>query len=549
MCGIVGIISKNNAKKYKNNIKKALKEINYRGPDDLNYYFDNNISFGYVRLAIRGLEKKYNQPIIFNDTISFANGEVYSINNNNVLKDDNDLKFLIKEIIKNKEKIYDYVDADFALCTYNKKTKKVILARDFYGVKPLYYSWINENDLAFASNIKALNILRDNASINEETIKDYLIFGYPINNKTFYKNVFEFPTKTILEFDIKNNTKKYYSYDNEYLKYTNEHFCIYDEMKKAVKDRLVSDRSIGAHLSGGYDSSLISYIAKDKLEYITAYNNKNDNDLKISNDISSDLKLNHTIIKLPEKIPYIKMINILNSPIMSPGAFVPYEVSRVASLYNKKVLLAGQGADELFLGYDRFKKINSIKNFDELIELLSNSDLNILNILFENINIKNYKINFKSNNFLYEAQNFYVHNFLGELLHIEDAMHMNFSIENRVPFLSLPVRKFIKEKGIYIGNDQNKDAIYNANLKLNSKALNRNIKENMNRDLLLELKKLDFDDFFKSKIFEKFNYGKFKQILCNIDKLNKKQLFIIWTIYNIYLWYKLNGFKEKIVVN
>lgn len=549
MCGIVGIVSKGKAKQYENSVKESLRIIKHRGPDDTQLYIDDDICFGYVRLAIRGLSESYNQPIIDGDYITFANGEVYSINGGSVPTHNNDLYYLSQNLVINGIDIYDYIDSDFAICTYNKKAKTVILARDFYGVKPLFYSWIDDNTLAFASEIKALiNLIPGSVGFSRKAIKDYLLYGYPIGDETYYSGIFKFPPKTMLVIDLKLNTKKFISYKKHFLKHSKDSSSILQPLRKAVETRLVTDRQIGSHLSGGFDSSLIAYIAKNKIDYITAYNTLDDNDLKVSNIITNKLKSIHTMIKLPKIYDYSKIISVLSSPIMSPGAFVPYEIARISSLYKKNVLLAGQGADELFLGYSRFKKIKSVNSVDGLFELLSNGDTKMLQELFCNFKLDDHLNYFTNSDFLLQSQEFYINNFLSELLRIEDAMHMNFSIENRVPFLSLPIRKFIEKNGICVESDINKIQVYKANLEVNSYALNRTVKENMNRSLKTELLNINFDNFFCDMVFDNLDYNKFRKKLSNVKKLNKKQLFVIWAIYNIYVWYKNNDFKEKIVV-
>jgi len=547
MCGITGVISKNKAKKYLKYIEKSLSAIKHRGYDHSSYYCDDNICFGYNRLAIRGLNSTYNQPILVENSISFANGEVYYVNNKKVSDNKNDLDSLVKNIILNKEEIYNYIDADFALCIYDKQKEKIIIARDYFGIKPLFYIWLDDDTLAFSSEIIGLKELIDNTlNFNINSISDYLIFGYPTNNKTFYEKIYAFPPRTMLEWDLKSNKKEYYS-KKDNIKYTNKHSNIYKNLQKAVVARLVSDRNIGAHLSGGYDSSSIAYIAKDKLSYITAYNSLNDNDLLISKLITDDIRATHMTIKISEYFEYEKLIKILSSPIMSPGAFVPYEISKHSSEYGKKVLLAGQGPDELFLGYDRFINIKNCNDSKEFISIICNSDLDMLKKLFNGFDFREkYLSLFDKKNFLAEGQEFYLNNFLTELLHIEDATHMNFNIENRVPYLSLPIRKFIQKNGIYILDDIKKDAIYNMNLQLNSKALIRKNKENMNRDLFYELKKFNYDEIFSMKIFDNFDYKLFGNYISNLDLLNKKELFAIWTIYNLNMWYKINGFQKKI---
>lgn len=550
MCGIVGVISIKGTKKYERLVKNALKSINHRGSDNSNVYQNENICFGYTRLAIRGLNQKCNQPLFVNNTVTFANGEVYKIKGVEIASNKSDIEPLVVKLLQDKEKIYDYIDADFSLCTYDLQNKKVFLARDFFGVKPLYYYWIDVDTLAFSSEIIGLkHLINESLEFNTESIVDYLVFGYPINNKTFYLNIKSFPPRTIFEWDLESNEKEFYTAKDNYIHYTKNKNNISEAFYNAVSSRLIADRKIGAHLSGGYDSTLIAYNAKNNLEYFTAYNKKNEKDLNISNLISDELKLNHYMIRLPDKYEYDDLITILSSPIMSTGAFVPYEIAKNASLYNIKVLLAGQGADELFLGYKRFNNIKNINSNKELVNILSNSDLQMLKRLFYGYDFeKKYSLLFKDEMFLLNAQQFYIDNFLVELLRIEDAVHMRFNIENRVPFLSLPIRCFINQYGITIDSENTKDSLYNAHQLFDSKALLVKDKSNMNRSLLEELKKVNLNEIFENRVFEDFNYALLNQYLKKIDLLSDKELFVIWTIYNINLWYKVNNFKSKIRV-
>lgn len=569
MCGIVGVVTRRkNADTYVSRVKEGLSKIKHRGADDQNIYSNEDVCMGYVRLAIRGLTPLYNQPIVSGDIVSFANGEVYSKEGLPVNVNKNDLQPLVDELSIKKEKIFNQYDADFAVCQYNKKTRRFYLARDLFGVKPLYYSWIDEDTLAFASEIKGIkSILNTENEINSQTVFDYMVFGYPVEDRTFYKNIHVFPTKSVFEWDLVENTKKYYNAkfkENKIEKVPLDEEImdeIYEPLKEAVKNRLISDRKLGMHLSGGLDSSLIAYLANEidesSKDFYTAYNSKEDNDLRYSKIITDLMKSKQKKIQIPKDKDYEGLITTLDSPIMSSGAFVPYLISGLANENSEVVLLAGQGADELFFGYHRFQKMKENMNIDELIEMLSNSDYDMLQKLFPNKNIKDtiknrYKdyIDKKDKNVFEKAQEFYINNFLAELLHIEDHVHMKYHIENRVPFLSLPVWNWIVENRIKINGENNKIPILNTHKKMNTAVVKRTLKENMNVSLNdeLENRKEELKKMLEFRIFKDMDYEKLEEYINKIPTLSRKEIFVVWTLYNIQTWYRLNKFNETIKI-
>ncbi len=547
MCGIVGIVSNNKKNIKPERVKKALQKISHRGPDDMNMYSDDHISFGYVRLAIRGLDKNHNQPIKFDNFISFANGEVYSKDNNKIDSNINDLKPLIKDIINDEIDVYDRYDADFAISIYNKEDKSIILARDYFGVKPLFYTWIDEETLLFSSEIKGLFVLlNNNYEYDNDSILDYLLFGYPLYKKTIYKNIFRLEPRTIFKWNLVTNEKKIIKKELN-IKYRNKTISPVNYLERAIKNRLISDRNVGAHLSGGYDSSLIAYCSKNSINYYSGYYNKTDNDYIFSNLISKDINIKPKMIHLKDNINLKKFINILDAPVMSTGVFVPYQIALNANRDNVRVLLAGQGSDELFLGYSRFNEIRKVHSKEELFIELINSDLNMINKLFMNLDIqKKYKNLFLSNNYLEEAQRFYIDNFLTELLHIEDHVHMNFSIENRTPYLGLDIVNFIKKYGINI--KCNKGDIKKIHTDKSTALTKRKSKENMNKSIKDVINKEELNNIIESKIFNNFNYELLKKYIDNLDNLTKKEQYTIWFIYNINVWYKEKKFSKKITL-
>jgi len=544
MCGIVGIISTNKNKIRPELVEKALKVISHRGPDDIDIYTDDYISFGYVRLAIRGLDINHNQPIKFNSVISFANGEVYSKDDTVIDPERNDLEDLIKCILTDELGIYDRFDSDFAVCIYDKETKTVVLSRDYYGVKPLFYTWLDKDTLLFSSEIKGLTVLLNNKyEYDNRSIMDYLLFGYPINNRTFYKNIYRLAPRTIFKWNLITNDKNTLSKELKY-GYRSESISPADSLKRSVKKRLISDRKVGAHLSGGYDSSLIAYYSKNTISYYTAYYDTNDRDYLFSKLISDELSLKTKYVHLSKKTDFKTLINILDEPLMSTGALVPYQIAQSASNDSVRVLLAGQGADELFLGYSRFSDIKSINSREELLEILLNSDINMLYNLFGDLNIKQYTDLFVNDDYLKQAQYFYVNNFLSSLLHIEDHVHMHFSIENRVPYLGLDIVNFINRFGV--NNNCYKKDIIKTHTEMKTAISFRNKKENMNCSVSGLLSKKELYKVIELRVFENLNYEQYKKYADNIYHLTKREQNTMWYIYNISVWFSEKRFEGEL---
>ena len=242
---------------------------------------------------------------------------------------------------------------------------------------------------------------------------------------------------------------------------------------------------------------------------------------------------------------------------MSIGDFVPLQIAKKAKKAGMKFLMEGQGADELFLGYSRFKEINPNMNLNEIISVLSNTNFDLLKRIFKleinqselNNLYSKYFVKGKTN--IERAQLFYLRNFLQELLRIEDHVHMYNNIENIVPFLSLDILNWINKNELVINEKSNKNAEYNVHVKINTILTERKTKENLNgslnQELLVNRKK--FSELLnKKKIFDEFDYELVNYLLKKdrIMELNKNEAFLLWHIYNLCIWYSKNKFSEKI---
>ncbi len=538
MCGIVGIVSTKNIFNYISNFKKSIKRIKHRGPNHKAFRIGDNYAIGYVRLAIRG-GKNCNQPMCFKNGFAFGNGENYE----SELKNKNDLIGLVESILNDDDKLFDF-DADFALTALDINNQKFYLARDRFGVKPLFYTWVDKDTICFASEVKAILTIINTKRPSPKGILDYLIFGYNLNNRTVYDNIYRFPPKCIFEWDLKSGLKKYKSFDQiskcEKISFNNV-------LNKSVNSRLIADYKIGSHLSGGLDSTMVAFLAnkKQKVMTFTGYRTITDRDFIVAKEFAMLNNFKHKNIFIKSHNNYKQLIRVLDSPIMSSGAFVQFELAKAIHKCRFKVVLEGQGADELLLGYKRFTCVKHIANENEFIDLISNSNIEYMNKLF-NINasklyleyFNSYKIDLKG------MQKFYINNFLQELLKIEDHSNMYCSIENRVPFLS----KYFERYGAdltKIGKVDLKE--YHDKLKTNINTdlckINGNIPAHIELNILLKkFKKLLNKDYL---ILEKENV---LSSLKNIDKLTKEEAYSLWILYNVLLWCKINNFRN-IVLN
>ncbi|MDE5630271.1 MAG: asparagine synthase (glutamine-hydrolyzing), partial [Bacilli bacterium] len=359
MCGIVGFVSQ---EKNKINILKSMMDtIKHRGPDGNGVFTDNNIALGHNRLAIidinDGIQPQYNED---KSLVIIFNGEIYNYrelmkelkNKGHKFSTKSDTEVIIHAYEEWKNDTPKHLRGMFAFAIWNTKNKELFLARDPSGIKPLYYAKFN-NTFMFASEIKALKSHPDfEICCNESLISSYLCFGFNASNETMFKNVFNLEPGTYLTY--KNNKiikKRYFKFE-----FTNES-CSISDIQNAVKDsinhHLVSDVEVGSFLSSGIDSSYIVSLANIQKSYTVGYENINFSEIKYAQELSTMLKQNNKS-KIITKEEYLsalpKVIASLDEPLADPSAIAMYFCAEIASK-DLKVVLSGEGADELFAGY------------------------------------------------------------------------------------------------------------------------------------------------------------------------------------------------------
>lgn len=383
MCGISGFNSNNHFgnKKIISNFQNLL---NHRGPDFTNYYEHKPLTIISNRLSILDLSEQGNQPMV-SSTGRFVivyNGEVYNYRelNSSYLKRH---KFISKsdtetilELIENFGivKSCNLLDGMFAFALLDKKNNKLFLVRDKNGQKPLYY-YQSDNSFVFSSEIKLFNSFPNfNNEISQVGEELYLKFGYIKYPYSIYKNVYKLNPNNYLELDLNSNSyklNKLYNIKNNYISSGNSIEKINQEfeitLQNAVKKHLVSDRPIGCFLSGGIDSSLVTFFAKKNISsklhsFSVGFNNPDYDETESAKQIANYIGTDHHALILDDKKFFDIVKNIseyLDEPFADSSLIPTIFLSRESKKY-VDVVLTGDGSDEFFFGYNRYKFLEKI---------------------------------------------------------------------------------------------------------------------------------------------------------------------------------------------
>lgn len=483
MCGLVGICSKDNKKIQSFPTKKLLKILFHRGPDDNNSTRLGNALFAHTRLSIIGLSsEKANQPIYNKDYMLMFNGEIYNyvqlkhkLDKQKIKSTgESDTEILFLCLINfGIQKTLKMIDGMFAFAFYDNSKKKLFLARDRIGEKFVYW-FKDKNSFFFASEIKTLlNVNEFSFRPNLNRINEFFYHGKVYGQETMFEDIYELEPGSYLEYSPKQSQIKISSYFKlENFKQTPVYNDIFEEfgqkISKAVETRMVSDVPIGSLVSGGIDSTtLIERMLNIKdIENLNLFfydtkskeiNEKKDLQLFFknisNNNPSSNIKL-HTITKPVEDFlnDFHKMTYFNDEPLGPSNFQLVYELSKKAKQEKIKVIFSGEGADEIFFGYDRFfatsLKIKKKNNqYNKLKEIYFGSGINNSDFISKITNDK--KTSFESSfswkyldkinkNFEIDTvQMLFSQKFrLGGLLQRQDRAAMANSVESRAPFLA-----------------------------------------------------------------------------------------------------------------
>ena len=601
MCGIVGFI---NQKKNKEEIIENMSlKIRHRGPDDEGYYIDNNIALAHRRLAIIDL-KSGKQPIFNEDKtkIIIFNGEIYNfkslrkilINEGHKFKTNSDTEVILHGYEKWGKNLPKKLRGMFAFAIWDTNKKELFMARDYFGIKPLYFAHFN-GTFMFASEIKALLEHPDfEKKLNSNILSAYLCFNFVPTEESFFKGVYSLKPGTSLTF--KNDTIKI----NEFFKLKfNEKNISIDKASKdisnamidSIKNHQISDVEIGSFLSSGIDSSYIVSLAKPNKTFTVGFDDKKYSEINYAKNLSDKLNIKNfsKIITMDEYIKeFEKIIYYMDEPIADPSAIALYFVSEIASK-DVKVVLSGEGADELFAGYNYYQEEVTLSLYMKIPYFIRHTlsqivslfpDVKGLNFIYrrgqklENYNIgmgrvfkdkeaqriikyknqintkditKDIYNEYKDNSNLIKRQAIDFYFWLEkDYLHAVDRNTMMFGLEARTPFLDKKVYEVARRlpQKAKINKLTTKVALRMAAKKVVPNEVYKKkklgfpvpLREWLKTDKLYNIVKKEFLSSNANEFFDTIKIMKLLDDHKNNKKDNYKK---IWTIYAFLVWYKI----------
>lgn len=504
MCGVCGFINRDSISLTDNqdNIKEMLSVLKHRGPDHQDSWIseDGKVILGHTRLSIIDLSSNGNQPMTSenNRYVISYNGETYNhLKLRDNLKDVNFKSSSDTESVLNAfmsfgiDKTLQMMEGMFAIILYDKKEKNIYLIRDRFGEKPLYY-YLGNKKIIFASEIKSL--LKHTSSIKElngEVLSDFFNFNYIGNNNSIYKNIKKVLPAHYLKINLKSfkfENVNYWVPKFDQLIISNENEMIEkieNKLISSVNKTLTSDLPVGCFLSGGVDSSLITSIVKKHFDnklntFSIGFENKNYDESKYAKEIASYLGTDHHeyFLKDNDILDTAMSISDIYDEPFADSSQIPTVI--LSKLTKKKitVCLTGDGADELFYGYDRYNYALKIYNYLNLVPQFLRKKI-FLN--------KNEKLRF-IRYLLHLALKFKgIRNIEGKIEKILNLMNFNdfsdvykFSISNELNSVNILNNNYNDNNSIY-NSFSNKD---NSNL---SNMIDFDIKEYLSNDILTKV--------------------------------------------------------------
>lgn len=502
MCGIAGVYSIDGKPISSDLIKKMIDIMRYRGPDDEGYYIQGNLGLGHCRLSIIDLSSAGHQPMSNEDGSVWIvfNGEIYNYlelvpdlkAKGHRFRSRSDTEVIIHAYEEYGDECVYLLNGMFAFVIWDSRTKSLFLARDHLGIKPLYYMFDGKR-LIFASEVKAiLEYVEVKKQPNYNAIADYFCFRFVVGDDTFFEGIKKLlPGYYAILKDEKFVTKQYW--DIRFNSKNGQDESYYREklselLQEAVRLQLRSDVPVGAHLSGGIDSSSVVAFASQFVSHpLKTFNGRFEEGIGYNESRYAKIVAKHCVTDHYEIVPKVedffsilpKLIWYMDEPAAGPGIFPQYFVCKLASEH-VKVVLGGQGGDELFGGYswhrsgdlksrlNRFRKMNlsaveAISLIFDLTRYCFQAKLRIIPFkVFSRLETDKSIIHpdfckrVEDNRRKYHEYYSYsatlepldrmlywdVKNLLPALLQVEDRTSMAVSIESRVPILDYRIAEF-----------------------------------------------------------------------------------------------------------
>ncbi|MBC7848019.1 MAG: asparagine synthase (glutamine-hydrolyzing) [Flavobacterium sp.] len=609
MCGINGILHLQTQRKVDERLLTKMRDsLEHRGPDDKGLFIENNIGLGHRRLSILDVSDAGHQPFLSENGryVMVYNGEIYNFkdfypelkSNGFDIRTSSDTEVLMKLFELYGTKMLHRLNGMFAFVIWDKKERKLTAVRDRMGVKPLYYSFYNET-FYFASEQKALFLVGVPLKMAKDGIEEYIFNRFVAGENTLYENVKKVLPGHILTIHEsgKTTSEKWWDLKAEIQnqpKIKNPVEWFRETFDDSVKLRMVSDVPVGVLLSGGLDSSsILASLNQQNFKDIQTFNigfkEKEHNESHLAKMMSDKFGYGFHTMQLEDNALFEKLIDstyFQDEPIMHLSEPHILALSQLAKP-SIKVLLSGEGADELMGGYVRYKalKYPSLLNtiaaighmdyfttkprYEKLARyslLKNHDDLVIYNgcNIYPNDIVKNYGIvnppeNKYRNQILEDAKSLYPnnlrrqalyfdqHTYLCSLLDRNDRCTMGASIECREPFLDQRLVAglgSLDDKWLFTGKKWKfilKSAMANRlpDEILNFKKVGLSVPWGdylvKSPGFIEELESFSKSDLFKMPYFENIDAQK---LVLNLRKGDTKMIPYIMPLFMIHIWLK-----------
>ena len=606
MCGFAGYITEEGkAQEYSKNLLEMMNSIIHRGPDDAGTHIDDMAGLGFRRLNIIGINNG-KQPMYNEDgsiVVTF-NGEIYNyqtikedlITKGHVFKTDADTEVLVHGYEEYGKKLLKMLRGMYAFAIWDINKKEMLIARDIFGIKPLYYTNTGK-DFVFGSEIKSiLKFPTVKKELNEEALESYLSFQYSILEETFYKGIFRLPPAHCLlwkdgKFEIERYWEPVFNTD-ETISFDEAVKMVNDVMKNSIEAHKISDTEVGGFLSGGVDSSYI--VARSNLDktFSVGFDYPRCNEIPLAKTLSDyvGVKNKSKLISTKEFFDELPVIlNHVDEPLSDPSCIALYFLCKLAS-EQVKVVLSGEGSDELFGGYNIYKSPYALAPMYKIPKPVRRGLSKAFSKLPMSFKGKNYIIRagqdleerYIGNAYIFRTKEVYkilknpkkkhtpesitkplydkvrdkdditkmqyidINTWLwGDILNKADTMSMAHSLEVRVPFLDREVAKVAFSVPVKHRVDKHETKRYFR------KAANEFMP-----DITAERKKLGFPipvrnwlredkyyhmvkDMLTSKEAEKFFHtGELEKLLDDHYNGKRDNSRKVWTVYAFLLWYR-----------
>lgn len=385
MCGIVGFISE---KQEEEKIKTFTKSLAHRGPDQENYtiikFGKKYLHLGSARLIITGSDKDYMPMFNSKGDCIVYNGEIFDLdrlkqNINSSTQSTNDTKHLLN-FCSEENKNFNEINGMFAFAFYSKKLNKLTLARDKLGIKPLYYYIDKNSNLSFCSELNSLSEFCKQKKVNKTNVEKALVFNGLTAENNIIENIIQLKPGTFFDYNSSGEIKiKKYIQNTNFRKQKDLQTTFENIMLETLEDHLLADTDVDMFLSGGVDSSIMAYLISKKLNkkirhFSLSFENSSYSEEDSFLAISKHLNLKPKVFKLKDNdMPELVEESLLNmnSLVLDPSYVPTYYLCKKTSEFTKAVV-SGDGADELFGGYEWYRALKIKKLFPNvLLKLLS----------------------------------------------------------------------------------------------------------------------------------------------------------------------------------